>query len=239
MKVGGIYSHKGGEDFILTNHKPEFDEIVDSINNIRAVSALTKTSEEKSKQPLLFSPVSLNEILKNHLSPLGWTKPTENGKKGFIEPKLYWDSIKDTFHDEIGEKLPSEKEFREMDGIKNKVGLEIQFGKYAFMGYDIFSKMPIFAKRGLIDCGIELVAMPSLMKNMSTGVSSYHQIVMDMKARGVADIDIPTLIIGIECTDKELIEVQAKREQFIYNRDEMIASGLVSGGRKGAKPGPK
>jgi hypothetical protein len=90
-----------------------------------------------------------------------------------------------------------------MDGLKNRVGLEIQFGKYAFMGYDIFSKMPIFAKNNLIDCGIEVVAMPSLLKYMSTGVSSFNQIVMDMEARGVADIDIPTLIVGVDCTDEE------------------------------------
>ena len=239
MIVGDMYSHKDGSDFILENHKPELDEIIAGIHSINATSVLTKTSEEKSKQPLLFSPVALNDILKNHLSPLGWTTPTTKGKKGFIEPKLYWDSVENTFHDEIGEKLKSEKEFREMDGIKNKVGLEIQFGKYAFMGYDIFSKMPIFAKRGLIDCGVELVAMQSLMKNMSTGVSSFHQIVMDMKARGVADIDIPTLIIGIECTPEECIEVKAKRDKFVISREQMIADGLVSGGRKGAKPGPK
>ena len=81
--------------------------------------------------------------------------------------------------------------------------------------------------------------MPSLIPNMSTGVSSFTQIVMDMKARGVADIDIPTLIIGIECTPQELIDVQTKRTKFLTNRDAMIANGEVSGGRKGAKPGPK
>lgn len=239
MKVGEMYSHKSGIEFILENHKPQLDEIIAAINSISATSVLTKTSEEKTKNPLLFSPVSLNDVLKKNLSALGWTNPSDKGKKGFIEPKLYWDSVNDTFHNKIGKKLKSEKEFREMDGIKNKVGLEIQFGKYAFMGYDIFSKMPIFAKRGLIDCGIELVAMPSLMRNMSTGVSSYHQIVMDMKARGVADIDIPTIIIGIECTPEECVEVQAKRDKFNTSREEMIANGSVSGGRKGAKPGPK
>jgi hypothetical protein len=51
--------------------------------------------------------------------------------------------------------------FRAMDGVKDGVGLEIQSGKYAFMGYDILSKMPIFAARGTIDCGIEVVPMKS------------------------------------------------------------------------------
>ena len=124
-------------------------------------------------------------------------------------------------------------EFREMDGIKNRVGLEVQFGKYAFMGYDIFSKMPIFAKRGLIDCGIELVVMPSIIKNMSTGVSSFAQIVMDMKARGVADIDIPTLVLGFECTPSEWVEVERIRK--LHKDGKEIALRQM----KGNRPGPK
>jgi len=126
-----------------------------------------------------------------------------------------------------------------MDGIKNRVGLEIQFGKYAFMGYDIFSKMVIFSNRDLIDCGIELVVMASMLRSMSTGVSSFNQIVMDMEARGEADIDIPTLVVGMEPTDEELREVQDKRRRFIENPDQLIESGEVSRGRGGAKPGPK
>ena len=82
--------------------------------------------------------------------------------------------------------------------MKNKVAVEVQFGKYAFMAYDMFSKMPIFYKQGLIDCGVEIVPMQTMMKEMSTGVSSYQQILCDFDLRGVADIDIPTVVIGIE-----------------------------------------
>jgi hypothetical protein len=126
-----------------------------------------------------------------------------------------------------------------MDGIKNRVGLEIQFGKYAFMGYDIFSKMPIFAKRNLIECGIEVVAMPDVVRQMSTGVSSFNQIVMDMGERGEADIDIPTLIIGIGLTEAEEEGCRIKRQRFASERERMIAAGEVSPSRKGAPPGPK
>lgn len=239
MQVGKIYSHKGGEAYIKQHHQAELDEIYAAVDNVDAALMLTKVSEEKTKPDLIFSPTELNTKLKNFLSPLGWTVPTTNGKKGFIEPRLYWDSKTDTFHQAIGHKTAGDNEFREMDGLKNKVGLEIQFGKYAFMGYDIFSKMPIFHKRGLITCGIELVAMHSLIPDMSTGVSSFNQIVMDMKARGVADLDIPTMIIGIECTNAEELAVAVKRQKFATQKLAMLASGEVSAGRKGAKPGPK
>jgi len=36
--------------------------------------------------------------------------------------------------------------FREMDFVKEKLGVEVQFGKYALMVYNVCSKMTIFAK---------------------------------------------------------------------------------------------
>jgi hypothetical protein len=223
MLIRDIYCHKDGEKFINTNHPNELQEIVDAVASINAVDALCMKTAEKNKEPLLFSPIALNVYLKMYLHNLGWTEKAPDSGKGFKEPKIY-----------LGD-----KEFREMDGIKNKVGLEVQFGKYAFMVYDIFSKMPIFAKRGLIDCGIELVAMPSIVKNMSSGVSSFNQIVMDMKERGVADLDIPTIIIGIDCDDNEWKLVADKRERYLKNPQAVIDAGEVRTGFKGAKPGPK
>lgn len=216
MIVTGIYSHKGGKEYIEANHSNELEEVYRAIDNLNAVQALCKVSAEKTKDSLIFSPISLNDQLKNYLSILGWTEKS-NGKKGFREPRV-----------DLGN-----NQFREMDGIKNRVGLEIQFGKYAFMGYDIFSKMPIFKKRGLIDCGIEVVVMPSMIKNMSTGVSSFAQIVADMRERGEADIDIPTLILGFECDSSEW-------DQIALRRISHAAGGHVETmGLKGNKPGPK
>lgn len=239
MQVVSIYSHKDGEKFIRENRPQELLDIFDAVHQVNADSVLTKISHEASKPPLIFSPTELNNQLKNILCTKGWTQANSKGKKGFSEPRLYWNSLVNDFNQDLGLRTPGNNEFREMDGIKNKVGLEIQFGKYAFMGYDIFSKMPIFAKKQMIDCGIELVAMPNLIPNMSTGVSSYSQIVMDMMARGVADIDIPTIVVGISCTDDEWVRIKEKRELFEKNPQMMIDLGLVSEGRSGAKPGPK
>jgi len=224
MKITGIYGHKDGQNYLERRHPDELSEVISVTESLNPAVALTKQSSEKTKPPLLFSPVDMNDFLKTTLSPRGWTEPAPNSKKGFREPRIY---------------LEGGREFREMDGIKNKVGLEIQFGKYAFMGYDIFSKMVIFSKRNLIDCGIELVVMPSMISNMSTGVSSFTQIVMDMRARGEADLDIPTLILGMEPTTEEWEEVEDKRDRFRKNKAELIANGEVSSGREGAKPGPK
>ena len=218
-----MHSHKGGQSFIDEYHGEELEDVCNAIAAVDAVKCLAKRSKEKTKPALLFHPETLNLLIKKHLHPLGWTKVAPTSRKGFKEPRIAFGG----------------GSFREMDGIKNKVGVEIQFGKYAFMGYDIFSKMVIFKNHGLIECGIEVVAMPDVVKQMSTGVSSFNQILLDMRERGEADIDIPTLVIGIGLTDDEEEGCEDKRHRFASNPDALLASGEVSKGRKGASPGPK
>lgn len=220
MEITGLYSHKHGEKLIRTKHPKELEDVYAAVAQLDVSRALCKLSEEKTKNTLLFSPVDLNIQLKTVLADRGWTKRDPTSKKGWREPRI---------------SLEGGAEFREMDGIKNRVGLEVQFGKYAFMGYDIFSKMVIFAKRDLIDCGIELVVMPSMIRNMSTGVSSFAQITMDMKARGVADIDIPTLVLGFECTPAEWREVEKIRNDYRNGIGAEIKMRKMNGNR----PGPK
>lgn len=223
MRVAATYSHKAGEEFIRQQHSAELIEVYAAIEAVDAVAALRKISSEKNKPPLIFSPIEFNHRIKQFLSGLGWTEPAPDTRRGFREPRI-----------RLGD-----HEFREMDGIKNGVGIEVQFGKYAFMGYDIFSKMPIFAKRGLIQCGVEVVVMSSMLKHMSTGVSSFDQIKLDMQHRGVADLDVPTLVVGIDCTTHEWKEVEQKRQRFLVRRREMIEAGEVSAKRQGPPPGPK
>jgi hypothetical protein len=87
--------------------------------------------------------------------------------------------------------------FREIDFLKNRLGVEVQFGKYAFMVYNVCAKMTIFHNEGSIDAGVEIVLIKELASEMSTGVSHFEQLVWDLERRGVSNIDIPVLILGI------------------------------------------
>lgn len=222
MRIVSTYSFKGGEEFIKQHHPTELAEVIAAISNLDAVTCLTKLSSEKTKVgQLLFSPPALNKALKTELCEVGWTEKSD-GKKGYIEPRHKF----------------SGNRFREMDGLKNKVGLEIQFGKYAFMGYDIFSKMVIFNKLGLIECGIEVVPVNELCKHMSTGVSDFGQLLIDFEFRGPSDIDIPVFVIGIGLTEKE--EADRDRLQKLYTTDKKEALKEIQLKQyNGTPPGPK
>jgi hypothetical protein len=135
---------------------------------------------------MLYRPRTLNQAFVREFSQNGWQKhriycdyPTEYYLQGF----------------ESAEQVKGA--FREMDFIKNRVGVEIQFGKYAFMVYNVCAKMTIFHNEGVIDVGIEVVPIKAFAEEMSSGVSYFEQFVWDLQHRGIADIDIPALIMGI------------------------------------------
>ncbi len=224
MKIINTYSFKGGEKFLKTKHPKELKEVQDAIKALDATLCLTKESKEKTKKgQVLFSPIDMNNYLKLVCHQKGWTTKAEEGKKRkFVEPRHAF----------------GKGRFREMDGIKNKVGLEIQFGKYAFMGYDIFSKMIIFKNLKYIECGIEIVPSNELVKFMSTGVSSFEQLLVDFEHRGESNIDIPVFVMSIGLTDEEKTKSQTLRELFRTNKKEALLKIKL---RKynGSAPGPK
>ena len=224
MKIENTYSFKGGEDFIKKYHPAELQEVIDTITSLDAISCLTKESKEKTKVgKLLLSPIDTNYTIKHIMYLKGWTqKAKEHKKKVFAEPRHSF----------------GKGRFREMDGVKNKVGLEVQFGKYAFMGYDIFSKMIIFKKLGYIECGIEIVPSSNLVKHMSTGVSSFDQIMVDFKYRGESNIDIPVFVLGIDLTKEEQIKTEAIQKLFKQDRDKALKS-IKLRVYDGTSPGPK
>lgn len=234
VKVIKQYSHKTGLELMVQKHSTLLDEVIASIESIKAVDCLTKISSEKSKirqfGGLVFSPPTINHHFKTHLYPLGWAQWDANKQK-YIQPRLQLST--DT---EI-----KASRFRELDGLKDRVGLEIQFGKYAFMGYDIFSKMVIFKNKGLIDYGIEIVAVQEMVKHMSTGVSSFEALMIDFEHRGEADIDVPTLVLGIGLDHEEWEQVRVLQQLFKDNPTEAKKLYPIIGQRDqgGTKPGPK
>lgn len=189
MQIVGIYSFNGGKDYIDTHFSHLLTEVQQILAAIDANQHKTKRSAEITMpgKPL-FSPASLNAAFKTSFEQSGW----QTGHR------ILCDYPSEFYVD--GYTPPSEIKgaYREIDFIKQQLGVEIQFGKYAFMVYNVCAKMTIFHKQGLIDAGIEIVPVKEFANEMSSGVSYFEQFVWDLEARGVSDIDIPVLILGIK-----------------------------------------
>lgn len=188
MRIAAQYSFNNGLEEINNRFVHLLEEVKDCIRNIDASQTRTKVSEEKTKiGRVLYSPVQLNEAFKQNLYPNGWT----NRKVDCEYPTTHY--LEDY---EIRSSLKGA--FRDMDFVKDRLGVEVQFGKYSFMVYNVCAKMTIFRNLDIIDCGIEIVPVKALALEMSSGVSYFEQFVWDLENRGVADIDVPVLIIGID-----------------------------------------
>jgi hypothetical protein len=187
MSILGKYSFTGGEEYITHKYPELFKEIEEAIANVDVSKCLTKESKEKTMLgKMLYSPVRMNEEFVKYLFPRGWKHVKE-----FCDytPKYYVDGYR-----------PEQKKvypYRDMDFVKEKLGVEVQFGKYAFMVYNVCAKMTIFRNFGHIETGIEIVPIKELAEQMSTGVSYFEQFVWDLEQRGVSNIDVPVLILGI------------------------------------------
>jgi hypothetical protein len=187
MKIAGIYSFNGGAEAVQKKYTKELDEVKKILAGVDTKKHKTKRSKERTMRgKILYSPRSLNKEISDRFLELEWEKkrvlcdyPTQYYSKGYEAPQI------------------SKGAFREMDFIKNKLGIEVQFGKYSFMVYNVCAKMTIFHNMGFIDVGIEIVPVKELAEDMSSGVSYFEQFVWDLEQRGISDIDIPVLILGV------------------------------------------
>ena len=188
MQIVAKYSLKNGEAYIKKRFPLELREIENVLHAVNANECRKKVSKEKTMLgKMLYSPTLLNKKFKESFYSFGW--------KTIREKCQYSDSFYVAGYDSGN---PSRGAYREMDFIKNKLGVEVQFGKYSFMVYNVAAKMTIFRNLGHIDAGVEIVPVKKLAKHMSTGVSYFEQFQWDLQTRGSADIDTPVLGLGID-----------------------------------------
>jgi len=188
MIIAGRYSFNKGLKTVKKKYPDLLQEVETIIGKINASKCKTKKSKEKTmRNRMLYSPKKLNKKFKDLFLDKDWSSPRVKCKY----PTNF-------YADEYKAKPLNKGAFRQMDFVKKRLGIEIQFGKYAFMVYNICAKMTIFHNLGFIDTGVEIVPIKNFADEMSTGVSYFEQFVWDLEKRGVSDIDIPVLILGID-----------------------------------------
>jgi hypothetical protein len=204
MRIAGIYSFNKGREVVEKKYPDLLLEIKEAIASMDEEKHKSKKSKEVTMPgQMLYSPTSLNNAFKADFARIG----------GWYPVRVKAEYSVNHYHDGYKAEAMNRGAFREMDFVKKKLGVEVQFGKYAFMVYNVCAKMTIFKKLGYIDTGVEIVPMKGFVKHMSTGVSYFEQFVWDLEARGVSNIDIPVMIVGI-AADWEKAPTQHLPEQI-------------------------
>lgn len=203
MQIKQYYSHLNGYKYLKV-HKPYlWDEIVSTIKAVDAQKAFEKVSKEKSKiGKILYEPSKLNKLFKKEFEQRGWH---ETRIHYFVNEDLQTTrntvNIKDK--DEQRQAILQNgftpyRTFNQVDFVKERVAVEVQFGKYFSVQYDLHVKHTFFYGRGDIDVGIEIIPMHSLMKQMSTGVPWYENELTNIVREGRSNPSVPIVLIGIE-----------------------------------------
>lgn len=203
MKIAQKYSHLNGEEYLIVHHKNLYKEIIDTIQSIDASKFMTKVSKEKTMTgKMLFSPIELNKAFDEKFNKLGWN---ESRYQYFITTDqkiltelivLPYDKQKE-FLISKGIKSPISS-YKQTDFVKNQIAVEIQFGKYAFVAFDLFVKHLLFYSGGVINLGIEVLPTKKMRSQMSSGIAYYEGEVYNVLRHGRNNPPVPLLILGIE-----------------------------------------
>lgn len=203
MKVTQKYSHLNGEEYLIVHHKALYDEILEVIKGIDASKLRTKISKEKRKiggAPLL-APIDLNKAFNEAFYHRGWAESRYN---------YYITLDRDLMEQSIGMSAKDQKDFlvangenpiysyNQTDFVKDKIAVEVQFGKYAFVAFDLFVKHMLFYSGGKINLGIEILPTKKMQAEMSSGVAYYEGEVYNVMRQGRNSPPVPLLILGIE-----------------------------------------
>lgn len=202
MNIAETYSHLNGLEFLLV-HKPNiWKEIQAVISAVDANKCLTKVSKEKTmKGKLLFSPIDMNAEFNRILRKEFWAESrvsywvTKSEK--LIRKTLTMSAEEQKQEIEAAGETPIFS-YNQTDFVKDRVAIEVQFGKYAFVAYDIFVKHLAFYVGDRIDVGIEILPMKSLQSQMSSGVAYYEGEFYNIVRQGRGVPAVPLVLIGIK-----------------------------------------
>lgn len=202
MKIIEKYSHLNGLEFLLV-HKPSlWQEIQDVIQDVDGEHCKVKVSKEKrTLDKLLYSPVEMNRQFKKRLNAKAWSESRVSywvtSDRKLIQKTLTMQPDEQKQQIEQAGQTPIFS-YNQTDFVKERVALEVQFGKYAFVAYDLFVKHLAFFISDKIDVGIEILPMKSLQSQMSSGPAYYEGELYNIMRQGRGVPAVPLVIIGID-----------------------------------------
>ena len=202
MRIVETYSHLNGLEYLFV-HKPQlWQEIQSVIQEVDGNACMTKVSRETTmKGRLLYSPVALNKLFRRLLEGTGWAESrvdywvTRDEK--LIRKTLAMSPEQQKEEIEQAGSAPIFS-YNQTDFVKDRVAIEVQFGKYAFVVYDLFVKHLAFFMGDRIDVGIEILPMKRMQSRMSSGISYYEKELYNVVRQGRGVPAVPLVIVGIE-----------------------------------------
>ncbi len=201
MRLAEHYSHLNGLEYLLVHHPDLWDEVQTVISAVDAEACRTKVSRESATEGQLFySPVDMNKAYADGFASRGWVQRINTfwvtadakllrGVHGLPAAEQRA-QISEAGQEPI-------RSYNQTDFVKQRVAVEVQFGKYAFVAHDLFVKHLSFYVSDIIDVGIEILPMKSLEREMSSGVPYYARDLLNVIRQGRGVPAVPLVLVGV------------------------------------------
>jgi Restriction endonuclease BglII len=201
VKLAQYYSHLNGFEYLMYHKAEIWKDLEVVIAGVDAGKCRTKASAEARKAGrTLYSPIDMNREFQRLFKDHGWSERRVTN----------WLAEDILLLRDIMKVPPAEQKamieakglepimtFNQTDFVKDRVAVEIQFGKYAFVAHDLFVKHMSFFISDEIDVGIEVVPMKSMEREMSSGVPYYERDLFNLMRQGRGIPAVPIILVGV------------------------------------------
>ena len=201
MRVVERYSHLNGLEWMMVHRRELLAEIETILASVDAHALRTKVSkEQRMKGRMLYSPIDMNRAIGARFAEHGWSESRTS----------YWVTRDASLIRQTMTMPPEEQKeaivragqepiysYNQTDYVKQRVAVEVQFGKYAFVAFDIFVKHMAFFIGDRIDVGIEILPMKELQAEMSSGPGYYEGELYNLIRQGRSTPAVPLVLLGV------------------------------------------
>lgn len=202
MRIANRYSHLNGYEYLMVHRQTEWNEIVNAIESIDANQYIKDTHENRRRIQHLYDQKEINRRFKAILSNQNWNDVRiPYYVTGDIDTARIIANVRD--RDRQREMIESRgfeafSTSNQIDFVKNRIAVEVQFGKYFSVAYDLHVKHTFFFFRNDIDVGIEIIPTKAMCLKMDTGVAWFENEVANVIREGRSNPAVPIVILGIE-----------------------------------------
>jgi hypothetical protein len=158
------------------------------------------SKEHRSKGKIYYSPIALNKAMDRGFVAHSWkehrTRYWVTDDAQLIEQTMKLPEDEQKKRIEAAGKRPIFS-YNQTDFVKQRIAVEVQFGKYSFVAYDLFVKHMAFYIGNVIDVGVEILPMKELQQEMASGVGYFEGELYNLIREGRGVPAVPLVLIGV------------------------------------------
>jgi hypothetical protein len=219
MYLNSVLSYLGGWKILTELHPQEYLELKeiitglvldDSFQDPRSLTSQRHRSFGDNVQPI-YSTRLISRWLDSQFKLKGW-HPDD------LNHRLL-----------LGRKSNLSDRYTELDALKQGVGVDVFFSKYAFSESCIFVKFPIFHQARRIDLGVLIIPTDGMRQLFQPGINGFEMLRDRIKAFAFLPIKYPLAILGIAndaVEDTTVDELTSSLDHYLIKRTGLMLAEM-------------